>query len=177
VTDSHHWLKVVEFFPSNFAGFSIFNLEVVILASFAGCFRVHAAVIPAPTSLAVSAGVSMVANCPSVGRFVSGGGFPVGRFRSYRSSSSVSSPLGGGEGDGDTAGLHGLQGGPPPPPVPPADLSEVHSPGMALSVFAGSVVALEKRGVIGGRPVGCVGTSFVGVWGSGMTMATFQISS
>jgi len=168
---------VVEFFPSNFSGFSNFNLEVVILASFTGCFRVYAAVIPAPTNLAVSAGVSMVANCPSIGSFVSGGGFPVGRFCSYRSSSSVSSPLGRCEGDRDTAGLCSLRGGPLPPPVPPADLSQVCSQGMALPVFAGSVVALEKRGVISGRPIGCVGTSFVGIWGSGITMATFRIFS
>jgi len=46
------------------------------------------------------------------------GGFPVGRFCTYRSSSS---PLGGGEGESDLDGRPGLGGDPPPlPPLSPA---------------------------------------------------------
>jgi len=127
VTDSHHWLKVVELFPSNFFRFFIFNLEVVVLASFMDHSGTRVAMIPAPTSLTISVGVSIVANCPFVGSFVLGGSLPVGRFHSYRSSSSVSSSLGGGKGDGDTAGLHALLGG-PPPPAPPAGHSGARSP-------------------------------------------------
>jgi len=120
VTDFHHWLKVDELFPSNFSGFSIFSLEVFIW--FLGCLGLSgtlAAAIPAPTSLAISSGMSMVATCAHVGSLVPGGGLPGGRFCTYRSSSS---PLGGGEGEGEgePTARWGPCGGPiPPPPVAP----------------------------------------------------------
>jgi len=115
--DSHHWLKVVELFPLNFSGFFFFSLEVWIRALFAGPSEPRAAVILAPTNLAISSGMSMVASCAPIGSLVSGGGLPAGRFCTYRSSSSS---LGGGEREGDTAGCPGLGGEPPPlPPVLP----------------------------------------------------------
>jgi len=79
--------------------------------------------IPAPTNLAISSGVSMVATCARVGSLVPGGGLPVGRFWAYRSSSPS---LGGGEGEGEgePIGCWGLCGGlVPPPPVAPAALT------------------------------------------------------
>jgi len=116
VTDSHHWLKVVELFPSNFLGFSIFSLEVCTQATFAGCSTCCATAIPAPTSLAISPGVSMVASCGSVGSVVPGGGLPVGRFSTYKSSSPS---LGGGKGEGDPPRCPDLGGDPfPLPPMP-----------------------------------------------------------
>jgi len=100
------------------SGCSIFSLEVWIRASFAGRSRPHAAAIPAPTNLVISSGMSMVASWASIGSLASAGGLPVGRFHWYRSSS-LSSLLGGGEGEGDTTLRLGLGGEPPPlPPVP-----------------------------------------------------------
>ena len=55
VTDSYHWLKAVGLFLSNFAGFSIFNLDVRIWASLAGC--------PAVTlGRPVNVGVTVISN-------------------------------------------------------------------------------------------------------------------
>ena len=81
------------------------------------CPTACAAAIPAPTSWAISPGVSMVASRFWVGSLAPGGGLPVGRFRSYRS---LSSSLGGGEGEGGAPLCGGLGGGPPlpAPPVP-----------------------------------------------------------
>jgi len=118
VTDSHHWLKVVMLFPSNFGGFSIFNLKVRIRTSLAGRPGACVATIPAPTNLTISSGVSIVASCAPVGSLAPGGGLPVGRFCTYRSSSLS---LGGGEGEGELTGRFGTCGG--PPPLPPAPLS------------------------------------------------------
>ena len=58
----------------------------------------------------------MVANCALIGSLVSHGGLPIGRFHSYRSSSSslLLSSWDGGEEEGSTAGHLGLCGGPPP---------------------------------------------------------------
>jgi len=109
VADSHHWLKAVGLLPSNFAGFSIFNLDVRIWASLTGCPVACAAAIPAPTSWAISPGVSMVASWSWVGSLAPGGGLTVGRFRSYRS---LSPSLGGDEGDGNAPLRGGLGGGP-----------------------------------------------------------------
>ena len=81
VTDSHHWLKTVGFFPSNFAGFSIFSLVVLTCSSVGHAGR-RAAAIPAPTNRAISSSVSMVASRSWVGSSVLGGGLPIGRFRS-----------------------------------------------------------------------------------------------
>ena len=122
MTNSHHWLKADELFLSNFPGFSIFSLEVFI--RFAGCSGLsatRATAISAPTSLAISSGVSIVATCARIGSLVPGGGLPAGRFGTYRASSS---PLGGGEGEGEGEGeltdCWGPSGGPvPPPPVVP----------------------------------------------------------
>jgi len=117
-----NWLKADELFLSNFSGFSIFSLEV--FTWFAGCSALSgtcAAAIPAPTSLAISSGVSIVATCAHVGSLVPGGGLPVARVCTYRSSSS---PLGGGEGEGEAEGEPASRSGPcggpvPPPPVVP----------------------------------------------------------
>jgi len=73
VTNSHHWLKTVGFFLSNFAGFSIFSLEVLTCGS-AGHAGIRAAAIPAPTNRAISSGVSMVASRSWVGSSVFSGG-------------------------------------------------------------------------------------------------------
>jgi len=78
VTDSHYWLKAVGLLPSNFAEFSIINLDVRTGASLAGCPAACAAAIPAPTCWAISPGVSMVASWSSVGFLVPGGGLPLG---------------------------------------------------------------------------------------------------
>ena len=165
VTDSHHWLKAVGLFLSNLSGFSIFSLEVWIRASVAGRSVPLAAVIPPPTNLAISSGVSMVASWASVGSLVPGESLPIGRFHSYRSLSPLSSSLGGGGGEGDTAGLFSLLGGPlPSPPVPP-----VASPEMMLPGGVGPLAVRGRRGVLGDW--------IVGVWCSGTTTATFRISS
>jgi len=59
----------------------------------------------------------MVASCGSVGSIVPGGGLPVGRFCTYKSSSPS---LGGGECEGDPPRCTGLGGDPfPLPPAPP----------------------------------------------------------
>jgi len=71
----------VGFFLSNFAGFSIFNLEVLTWGS-VGHAGTCAAAIPAPANRAISSGVSMVASRSQVGSSVLGGGLPIGRFRS-----------------------------------------------------------------------------------------------
>jgi len=83
----------------------------------ASCPTACAATIPAPTTWAISPCVSMVASWPSVGSLVPGEGLSVGRFCSYRS---LSSSLGGGEGEGDVPLCGGLgRGRPlPAPPVP-----------------------------------------------------------
>ena len=87
-------------------------------ASFPARSGAWAAAIPAPTSLAISSGVSIVASCALVGSLVCGGGLPAGEPGRYKWSSL--SLLGGGEGEGDAAGLLDLGGEPPPlPPVPP----------------------------------------------------------
>jgi len=114
VTESHYLLKAVGLFLSNFAGFSIFNLDVCIWASLAGCPTACTAAIPAPTSWAISPGVSIVASWSWIGSLVPGGGLPVGRFLSYRS---LLFSLGGVEGKGDTA-LRGGLGRDPPLPDP-----------------------------------------------------------
>ena len=125
MTDSHHWLKVDELFPSNFLGLSIFSLGVFIrLAGCSGLSGTRAAAIPAPTSLTISSGVSMVVTCACVGSLVPGGGLPTGRFCAYKSLSLSLSLLGSGEdegeGEGEPTGCWGPRGGPiPPPPVVP----------------------------------------------------------
>jgi len=104
-------------FLSNIAGFSIFNLEVRIHTLSAGCPRACAATIPAPTNLAITSGVSIVASCAPIGSLALGGGLSVGRFCTYKLSSLS---LGSGEGEGDMAGCPGLGREPPPlPPTPP----------------------------------------------------------
>jgi len=109
---------VDELFPSNFSGFSIFSLEVLIRASFAGHSGARAAAIPAPTSLAISSGVSIVANWALVGSPVPDGGLPAVRFCMYRLSSSLPRD---GMGKGDLDSRSDLGGVPPPlSPLPPA---------------------------------------------------------
>ena len=117
MTDSHHWLKVDELFPSNFSGFSILSLEVCTWAPLSGCSTAYAAAIPAPTSCAISPGMSMIASQSWVGSLAPGRGLPVGRFHSYRL---LSSSLGGGEDEDGAPLCRGLGRGPalPAPPVP-----------------------------------------------------------
>ena len=118
MTDSHHWLKADELFPSNFSEFSIFSLEAFIRFPFAGCSGARAAAIPAPTSLAISSGVSIVATSPLVGSLVPGGSLHGGRFCTYIP---LSSSLDNGEGEGDFDGRPGLGGVLAPlPPQPVA---------------------------------------------------------
>ena len=86
-------------------------------APLSGCSMACAAAIPAPTSWAISPGVSMVTSRSWVGSLAPGGGLPVGKFRSYRS---LSPSIGGCEGEGGVTLCGGLGGGPPlpAPPVP-----------------------------------------------------------
>jgi len=77
----------------------------------------------------------MVASWSWVGSLAPGGGLPVGRFRSYRSSSSS---LGGGEGEGGAPLCGGLGGG-PPFPAPPAPW------GLCSGLVAGTAVGLCRR--------------------------------
>jgi len=93
VTDSHHCLKVVILFPSNFVGFSIFNLEVRIHTSSASLHGACTAAIPTPTNLAISSGMSIVASCAPVGSLAPGGDLPVGRFCTFKSSSLIRKKL------------------------------------------------------------------------------------
>jgi len=72
-------IEAVGFFPSNFAGFSIFNLEVLGRGSACGAGNC-AATIPAPTNQAISSGVSMVAGRSRVGSSAPGGALPIGRY-------------------------------------------------------------------------------------------------
>lgn len=120
VTDSHHWLTAVMLLPSNFAGFSIFSLEVRICASSTGRPGACAAVIPAPTYLAISSGVSIVASCAPISSLAPCGGLSIGRFCTYKSPSLL---LGGGEGKGKGEPTSHLDpcGGPLPlAPAPPS---------------------------------------------------------
>jgi len=152
VTESHHWLKADELFPSNFSVFSIFCLEPFIRPSFAGRSGARAAAIPAPTSLAISSGVVLVAIGVLVGSLVPGWGLPVGRFCMYKSSSS---PLGSGEGKGDLDGCPGPGGILPPLPPPPLAIGHSGSGGSSR-LDGGSVARLCLR-------AGNVGTSRIGV--------------
>jgi len=154
VTDSHHWLKADRLFPSNFPGFSIFSLEVGIWGSFTGGSRTAA--IPAPTSLAISSRVSMVASCALMGSLVFGGGLRAGRFWVFRSSSYV---LGSGEGEGDPAGRLGPGGIPPPlPPVPPVAGHGGSSVSGGLDGGSAGRLCLHKRRA---------GMSRMGLWSAG----------
>jgi len=129
---------------------------VVIQASFAGLSGACAAEIPAPTSLAFSSGVSIVAICVLYGSLVPGGGLPVGRFSTYRSSSS---PLASGEGKRDLDGCPGLGGILPPlPPMPPA------------ASYGGSSRSGGHDGGSAGRLCLCAGeagVSRIGLWSVG----------
>jgi len=75
---------------------------VLILASFWVHSSLRVAAITAPTSHAISSGMSMVANLSSVSLLACGGGRPIGR-RSHTYKSSSLLLLEGGGGDGDTA--------------------------------------------------------------------------
>jgi len=125
---------------------------VRIRASFSACSGARVAAIPVPTSLAISSGVSIVASCALVGSSVSGGGFPAGGPGRYWLSSLSS--LGGGEGDGDAAGLLDLGGEPPHlPPVPPA----VGSGGSGGSGRLDTGIAGRRSLLVGGAGVSRTG--------------------
>jgi len=158
VTDSHHWLKVDELFRSNFLGFSIFSLKAFIWALFAGLSGARAATIPAPTSLAISSSVSIVASYALVGSPAPVGGLPAERFCMYRSSSS---PLGGVKGEGDLDGCPGLAGDPLPlPPLPPAAGHSGSSGSGVLDGGSAGRLCLHT---------GEAGASRIGLWSVGRT--------
>jgi len=146
-------------FRSNFAGFSIFKLEVRIRTSSTGRPGACAAAILAPTNLAISSGVSIVASCAPVGSLAPGGDLPVGRFCTYKSLSLL---LGSGEGEGNMACCPGLGGEPPPlPPAPPAAGSGGSS-GSGGGLEGGIADHLSLL-------VGGTGASQMGLWRAGPT--------
>ena len=142
-------------FPSNFSGFSIFNLEVSILGPFTGGSACPAAPIPAPTSLAISSGVNMVASCVLMGSAVPGGCLPVGRFCMNRSSS-FSLGGGKGEGEGEPTGWLGPGGGPVLPP--PAFLTAGNGGSGGSGGLDGGMVGRLCLRVVG------AGVSRIGLW-------------
>lgn len=92
VTNSHHWLKAIIFFPSNFSGFSIFRQEVCVLPGLGSAYC-WALAMPSATSCTSSCGVN-------VGRWFLGG-------------DCRGDGVGGSSGDGGSDG--GLEGGLPLP--------------------------------------------------------------
>jgi len=109
VTDFHHWLNAIEFFPSNFSGFSILSLEVRI-ASLRGSLSVWARVSASATPFATSLATIRVSTCGVGPGFHGPGG--------EGSLNSRLGGLGGDGGEGDRRGGGFDAGG--PPPVPPA---------------------------------------------------------
>ena len=180
MTDSHHWLKVDELFPSNFSGFSILSLEVCTRVPLSGCPAACAAAIPAPTSWAISPGVSIVASRSCVGSLAPGRGLPVGRFRSYRS---LSSSLGEGDGEGGALPCGGLDGGPPlpAPPIPwgpYGGLAAGTALGLCRRCWVPPNKGLPSTSRVGGAPGFGVGrVRSTGVGGRGTAVATRNSSS
>jgi len=109
VTDSHHWLKLVVFFPLNGSGFFIFSREVLILAAAWAGVAGAVAATPSATALAMVRASSSVVNVLCAGRG-DGGGDGEGRGGSGRSGGCGGIPpppnmgFPSGAGGGDTAG-------------------------------------------------------------------------